>query len=99
MQGSNQDPAQSERASTGGEPAMSWTQPVRPNAGQNEGQAQLFETAAPAPPVAAPAPPPSAPPANGPESAANQGAAPAKQVVWSSAPVPDTWHSDARRDE
>ena len=102
LQGSNQDPAQSEGASTGGEPAMSWTQPVRPNAGQSEGQAQLFESTAPAPApsVAAPAPPPpSAPPANGPGSAADQGAAPAKQVVWTSAPVPDTWHSDARRDE
>ncbi len=77
----------------GQEPAMSWTQPARPNTGQ----AQLFEGASPerpsAPAVASPAPPSSSP-------AAAPGPAPAPaQVVWTSAPVPDSWHSEPRRDE
>ncbi len=83
-------------------PAMSWTQPAR----QNSGQAQLFESqgSQSSPPAAAPAPQPADAPQPaaqpGPQpAAAPEGSAPPKQVVWSSAPVTETWHSDARRDE
>ena len=81
--------APTESGDAGNGPAMSWTQPAR----QNTGQAQLFEpparTAEPTAPApsASPPPPASAPPA------------PPPQVVWSSAPVTETWHSDTRRDE
>lgn len=88
------DPEQVDaRGSGAAEPAMSWTQPARPNTGQ----AQLFE--APAPERAsAPAatPPPMSPPGN---AAAPSAAPAAPQVVWSSAPAPDSWHSEPRRDE
>jgi hypothetical protein len=89
----------------GNAPAMSWTQPAR----QNSGQAQLFESqgsqaSPPAPaPVHEAAPQPAAAPqqaaAPQPAAAPPAGSEPPKQVVWSSAPVTETWHSDARRDE
>jgi ribonuclease E len=96
MQGAGQGPAPSPdqpdvRSAGGSEPAMSWTQPARPNTGQ----AQLFE----APPHSAePTPPP--PATSPPGSAAAPSPAPgSSQVVWTSAPAPDSWHSEPRRDE
>ena len=76
-------PADSGNAGNG--PAMSWTQPAR----QNVGQAQLFEP--PARPAEPAVPAPSASPSPSPQ--------PTPQVVWSSAPATETWHSDAHRDE
>ena len=77
-------------------PAMSWSQPVRPAAGQ----AQLFE-----PPPARESAPAREPDAAR-EGAPTRESAPAAppitpppQVVWSSAPEQTTWQSDARRDE
>jgi ribonuclease E len=82
-----------------GEPAMSWTQPARQGTGQTQLNLDAFEAVparepqaapppnAPAPPAATPTPAPPAPPATAP------------QVVWSSAPEPSSWHSDARDDE
>jgi ribonuclease E len=67
----------------GAPPAMSWTQPARPSAGQ----AQLFEPASPAGLAA----PPPGPATNGPGSE--------KKVVWSSAALPASWHGDDPRDE
>ncbi|MDE2220120.1 MAG: Rne/Rng family ribonuclease [Gammaproteobacteria bacterium] len=91
--------SQAPEGSSGGAPAMSWTQPAR----QSGGQAQLFESqVAPAAPAAAPTAAPAssqqaAPPGSAPEAPA--AAPPPKQVVWSSAPAGDGWHSDTRRDE
>lgn len=77
---------------------MSWTQPVRPSAGQ----AQLFEAPAPAPApaVAAPAQPPQ-PAAHNPGPAEASGGSPPepKKVVWTSAPSFDTLDGGIRRDE
>ena len=87
--GPGPDPQQGEAGAGGGgsEPAMSWTQPARPNASQ----AQLFEASAPD----------RAPPAPGPQggTAAPNPAPGAGQVVWTSGPAPDSWHSEPRRDE
>jgi ribonuclease E len=96
----------------GNTPAMSWTQPARQNSGQaqlfeSQGSQASPPAAAPAPAQeAAPpraAPQPTAAPyeaaAPQPGAAQPEGSAPPKQVVWSSAPVTDTWHSDVRRDE
>jgi ribonuclease E len=79
-----------------GEPAMSWTQPVRPNAGQ----AQLFEAAAPAPVVTAPPPPSPSPAASSPGPAEASGGSPEpKKVVWTSAPAFESLDGGIRRDE
>ncbi len=77
----------------GQEPAMSWTQPARPNTGQ----AQLFDASAPER-ASAPTPSPPAAQPSGPVAAPGAASAP-PQVVWSSAPAPDNWHSEPRRDE
>ena len=90
--------APTESGDGGNGPAMSWTQPAR----QNTGQAQLFEPPARTAEPMAPAPsvsPPPPPPASAPAAAPSQAAPPPPQVVWSSAPVTETWHSDPRRDE
>ncbi len=72
---------------------MSWTQPARPNTGQ----AQLFEASSP---DRASAGAPASPPPQAAAPVGTPGAAPAAaQVVWSSAPVPDSWHTEPRRDE
>jgi hypothetical protein len=70
---------------------MSWTQPARPNTGQ----AQLFEAPDRVAPPTAPSPAP------GPQGnpAAPSAAPGSSQVVWSSAPAPDSWHNEPRRDE
>ncbi|MBS0388678.1 MAG: Rne/Rng family ribonuclease, partial [Proteobacteria bacterium] len=84
----------------GGGPAMSWTQPARSSAGQ----AQLFDAPAraePAMPAPSPAPAPT-PPAQQAAPPAPQSETPppaSKQVVWSSGPANDSWHSESRRDE
>ena len=97
----------------GNGPAMSWTQPARQNTGQAQlfetpAAPVRAEPMAPVP-QASPASPPSLPPsaptapvqqATAPPAAAlPQAESPPKQVVWSSAPLTETWHSDARRDE
>ena len=68
----------------GAPPAMSWTQPARPDTGQ----AQLFE---PTTPAAVAAPSPAVPATDEPGGE--------KKVVWSSASAPASWHDDGRRDE
>ena len=97
----NQFDPSNARDGGGQEPAMSWTQPARPNTGQ----AQLFEASAaerasapsPSPsPSPLPSPPPTAPSGVG-AAPSTSGAPP--QVVWSSAPAPDNWHSEPRGDE
>ncbi len=88
-------PAPEPQGGAGQEPAMSWTQPARPSAGQ----AQLFE-APDAERAGAPATPPSAPSPAASAPAAPRAAPPAGgQVVWSSGPAPDSWHSEPRLDE
>ena len=83
-----------QESGAGGEPAMSWTQPAR----QNAGQAQLFEAATPSPIVTAPPPPPAA--ASGPGTVEAPGASPEpKKVVWTSAPPTENWDAGLRRDE
>ena len=74
----------------GGEPAMSWTQPARPTTGQ----AQLFEA-----PAGDRAREPAAASEHSQGSPPPTSSSSASQVVWSSGPAPDSWHSEARRDE
>jgi len=71
--------------SAGSEPAMSWTQPSRPTTGQ----AQLFEGPAP---DRAREPAAAAPPSPSPEPSRSE-------VVWSSGPAQDSWHSEPRLEE
>ena len=73
------------------EPAMSWTQPAR----ANTGQAQLFDAAAPERTAERSAAPASPSGGNAPPSPAPA----APQVVWSSGPAADSWHSEPRLDE
>ena len=87
--------AERHEGGAGSEPAMSWTQPARPNAGQ----AQLFEAAAPSPAVTPP-PQSSSPAANIPGPADVPGGSPEpKKVVWTSAPAFESLDSGPRRDE
>ncbi len=97
-QGGAQGPAQlPDHAESGGgggagaEPAMSWTQPARPNTAQ----AQLFEAPARAAESAGQAPSASPQPSSAPPSLAPS----PQQVVWTSGPAPDSWHTEPRRDE
>ena len=92
------------------EPAMSWTQPARSNAGQEQLNLGNFgggterepapprEASAPREPSRPPEPARAAEPAAAPAAPAVP-AAPAPQVAWSSAPTQTSWHSDARREE
>jgi len=82
----------------GNEPTMSWTQPARQGAGQAQLNLGAFDAGQAGEGQPAPPPAPAAPPAAMPAAAPTAPAGPAK-VVWSSAPEPNSWHSDVRNDE
>src|SRR5260221_5545963 len=84
------------------EPAVSLTQTRLPGTGEAQLDLGAFEgaparEAQPAPPPSAPPPPTAAPAPSAPPVAAPP--AQAAKVVWSSAPEPNSWHSDVRNDE